>query len=182
MTMGKIISYCANVETNHPRTCLEGLRNTTRNLSRLIVNILPCETTAIFTTCLMCIKYHCSKCSLAYQRFYIQTNNILSHLFIYLWIYIYYTRMCPYQNHELSFHGLHAVLHHTYLSGTSIFFEHKIIFKPYNQYTLSLVWFLWTQQLSWAVLALYVIKPLYLRAFCIMWWVKKQTSCKIMLH
>jgi hypothetical protein len=34
LTMGKIISYLANVETNHPRTCLEGLRNMTRNLSQ----------------------------------------------------------------------------------------------------------------------------------------------------
>ena len=53
----------------------------------MIVNILLCETIAIFTTCLMCIKCHCSKCSVAYQKFYIQINNILFHLFIYDFIF-----------------------------------------------------------------------------------------------
>jgi len=53
----------------------------------MIVNILPCETIAIFTTCLMFIKYHWTKCSLAYQRFYIQANNILFHIFIYDFIF-----------------------------------------------------------------------------------------------
>lgn len=53
----------------------------------MIVNILPYETTVIFATCHMCIKYHCSKYYLAYQRLYIQTNNILFNLCIYDFIF-----------------------------------------------------------------------------------------------
>ena len=169
-----------SINQNHPRTSLEGLRNMIRNLSH------DCKYPSMWNHCYIHNMLYVYKISLQYMfpsiSKVLYTNWLHSISFIYLWLYIYYRRTCHYQNHELSSQGLHVAHHLTSLSETSMFCEHKIIFKPYNKYMVSLVWFLWTQQLSWAVLAFYVIKLLCLRIFCILWWVKKQTSYKILLH